>query len=62
MRIKLLVAFIVIISPFILKGLSTCETAQPFCTGTNYTFPASTNTTATTVANFGCIRILILES
>ena len=34
---------------------ATCNTALPFCTGTNYTFPASTNTPAPTGANFGCL-------
>ena len=43
------------------NGQTSCGTAQPFCTGTKYTFPASTNTTSATLANFGCIRILILE-
>ena len=33
----------------------TCNTALPFCTGTNYVFPASTNTPAPTGANFGCL-------
>ena len=33
----------------------TCNTALPFCTGTNYTFPASTNTPPPTGANFGCL-------
>ena len=33
----------------------TCNTALPFCTGTTYTFPASTSTPAPTGANFGCL-------
>ena len=61
MKKKVLIAFIVVISTFIVKGQTTCGTAQPFCTGTSYTFPASTNTPAPTGANFGCIRFLILE-
>ena len=36
---------------------TTCLTAQPFCTGTNYTFPASTNTPPPSPlgVNFGCL-------
>ena len=37
------------------NGQTSCGTAQPFCTGTNYTFPASTNTSPPTGANFGCL-------
>ena len=33
----------------------TCSTALPFCTGSNYTFPASTNTPAPPGSNFGCL-------
>ena len=55
MREKLLIIFLTVISAFILKGQTTCGTAQPFCTGTTYTFPASTNTPPPTGANFGCL-------
>ena len=33
----------------------TCSTALPFCTGSNYTFPASINTPAPPGTNFGCL-------
>ncbi|MDQ3190425.1 MAG: CUB domain-containing protein, partial [Bacteroidota bacterium] len=33
----------------------TCASAQPFCTSTGVTFPASTNTTAPTGPNYGCL-------
>ncbi|MFL5762294.1 MAG: PKD domain-containing protein [Bacteroidia bacterium] len=32
-----------------------CNTADPFCTGVTYTFPASTTTTAPTGPNYGCL-------
>ncbi|MFM7769988.1 MAG: hypothetical protein ACKO8Q_05460, partial [Bacteroidota bacterium] len=32
-----------------------CDGAQPFCTGTTYTFPASQNTTAQVGPNYGCL-------
>ena len=32
-----------------------CSGAQPFCTGTTYTFPAAQNTTAQTGPNYGCL-------
>ncbi|OFY86487.1 MAG: hypothetical protein A3F72_14975 [Bacteroidetes bacterium RIFCSPLOWO2_12_FULL_35_15] len=32
-----------------------CNTAEGFCTGTTYTFPASTTTTAQTGPNYGCL-------
>ena len=31
---------------FVVAQNTTCNTADPFCTGTNYTFPASTNAPA----------------
>ena len=35
---------------------TTCATAQPIATGTNYTFPASTNTSAPVwLTNYGCL-------
>jgi len=33
----------------------TCSTALPFCTGSSYTYPASTNTPAPPGTNFGCL-------
>ena len=32
-----------------------CANANPFCTGTNYSFPAATGTTAQTGPNYGCL-------
>jgi hypothetical protein len=32
-----------------------CSAAQPFCTSTGVTFPGSTNTTAQTGPNYGCL-------
>ncbi|MGZ3863096.1 MAG: PKD domain-containing protein [Bacteroidia bacterium] len=32
-----------------------CATSDPFCTGTNYQFPASTSTTAQTGPDYGCL-------
>lgn len=32
-----------------------CSTSDPFCTGTSYTFPASTTTTAPVGPNYGCL-------
>lgn len=37
------------------QASGTCLTAQPFCTGTTYTFPAATNTTAEVGPNYGCL-------
>ncbi len=34
---------------------ATCATADPFCTGSTYTFPASTGTTAPTGPNYDCL-------
>jgi len=34
---------------------TTCNTADPFCTGTNYSFPASTNAPPPTGAYFDCL-------
>ena len=33
----------------------TCALANPFCTGTTYTFPASTGTTAQVGPSYGCL-------
>jgi len=53
MKRHLLIIFL--LSQYFVNGQNNCGTAQPFCTGTNYTFPASTNTNAPTGANFGCL-------
>ena len=34
---------------------TSCNTADPFCTGTNYSFPASTNAPAPSGAYFDCL-------
>jgi gliding motility-associated-like protein len=34
---------------------STCANAQPFCTGTTYSFPATTNATAQVGPDYGCL-------
>ena len=34
---------------------SNCADADPFCTGTTYTFPASTNVTSQTGPDYGCL-------
>ena len=54
MQIRLLTT---IFSLFCLSSFSqgTCATALPFCTGSNYTFPASTNTSGPPGNNFGCL-------
>ena len=33
----------------------SCDFAEPFCTNSNYTFPASTGTTAQTGPDYGCL-------
>ena len=40
---------------------ATCNTALPFCTGTNYAFPASTNTPAPSGAYFDCFTFVPKE-
>ena len=49
--LSILLCFIVIDS----FAQGTCNTALPFCTGTNYTFPASTNTPPPSGAYFDCL-------
>jgi gliding motility-associated-like protein len=49
---------IILLLPQTLLGQSKssdCSTADGFCTGTNYTFPASINTTAPTGPDYGCL-------
>jgi hypothetical protein len=54
MKIKFfLIAFL--FSCFNSFSQGTCATALPFCTGSNYTFPASTNTSGPPGNNFGCL-------
>lgn len=49
-----LLSFLFISSQFIGQGVN-CADADPFCTQTGSTFPASTNTTAQAGANYGCL-------
>ena len=42
-------------SVFMYSQSSDCSTSEGFCTGTNYTFPASTNTTAPVGPDYGCL-------
>lgn len=50
----ILLSFLFISSQFIGQGVN-CADADPFCTQTGSNFPASTNTTAQTGANYGCL-------
>ncbi|MDQ3048318.1 MAG: PKD domain-containing protein, partial [Bacteroidota bacterium] len=55
-KLSLLLCFIVLISygnRSFAQG--TCASAQPFCTSTGVTFPASTTTTAPAGPNYGCL-------
>ena len=47
--------YLLFFASFIVAQNTTCNTADPFCTGTNYTFPASTNAPAPTGAYFDCL-------
>ena len=40
---------------FVVFSQVNCNTAAPFCTGTTYNFPASTNTTAQTGPDYDCL-------
>lgn len=55
---KKLLLFVFIIFCFTINIFSQggdCTTADPFCTGVTYTFPASTTTTAPVGPNYGCL-------
>lgn len=55
---KKLLLFVFIIFCFtnnIFSQGADCATADPFCTGVTYTFPASTTTTAPSGPNYGCL-------
>ena len=47
--------YLLFFASFVVAQNTTCNTADPFCTGTNYTFPASTNAPAPTGAYFDCL-------
>lgn len=50
------VTFLLIFSVTLIKAQGAdCNTADPFCTGSTYTFPASTTTTAQTGPDYGCL-------
>jgi gliding motility-associated-like protein len=53
---KLLYVIIICLLPnIVLAQGGDCATADPFCTGVTYTFPASTTTTAPVGPNYGCL-------
>ena len=52
---KTLLIFALLIPQYLLAQSNDCSTAEGFCTGTNYTFPASTNTTAPVGPDYGCL-------
>ncbi|MGB3949356.1 MAG: gliding motility-associated C-terminal domain-containing protein [Bacteroidia bacterium] len=55
-RIVLFILFIYLVIPINTKGQGEdCATAAPFCTGTTYTFPASTNTVAPSGPDYDCL-------
>jgi len=55
MKRNLLIIITLFSSIFMYSQSSDCTTAEGFCTGTNYTFPASTNTTAPVGPDYGCL-------
>ena len=55
MKRKLLIIMTLFSSVLMYSQSSDCFTAEGFCTGTNYTFPASTNTTAPVGPDYGCL-------
>jgi gliding motility-associated-like protein len=55
-KISLLFFIIIGLYPSIIKAQGgDCSTAAPFCSGTTYTFPASTNTISQVGPNYGCL-------
>lgn len=46
-----------IVAPGAADPGATCSGATPFCTGSAYTFAASTNTTAESGPNYGCLQL-----
>jgi gliding motility-associated-like protein len=52
---KLFILFLIALSFQNLLAQNNCANAQPFCTGTTYTFPASTNVTAQTGPDYDCL-------
>ena len=52
---KILLILFLTLPQIVLAQSSDCANADGFCTGTNYTFPASTNTTAPVGPDYGCL-------
>lgn len=50
-----LIAFFCLYSYNVKAQGGDCSSADPFCTGTSYTFPASTSTTAPVGPDYGCL-------
>jgi gliding motility-associated-like protein len=51
-------AIFTICNPVCFSQGSTCQNAEPFCTQNGATFPASTNVTAQTGPNYGCLETI----
>jgi len=55
-KIFILLVLINILFPYITNAQGAdCSTADPFCTGTTYTFPNSTGTTSQSGPDYGCL-------
>jgi gliding motility-associated-like protein len=52
---KFYVLVLLFFSAIAFRSQTNCNTAAPFCTGTTYNFPASTNTTAQTGPDYDCL-------
>ncbi|MEC7863743.1 MAG: hypothetical protein VYB55_01610, partial [Bacteroidota bacterium] len=52
---RLLLSLLFITPQLLFAQSPNCLGAEPFCTGTNYTFPASTNTTSPTGPYYDCL-------
>ena len=52
---KILVILVGLFSTGSVYSQADCSTSQPFCTSSAYSFPASTNTTAPTGPDYGCL-------
>lgn len=57
MNSKILAGIFILISNWgaLFAQSSSCNSAEPFCTGTTYNFPMSTNTVAETGPNYACL-------
>lgn len=54
-KLFLLLSFLILAATYVNGQGMTCETSEPFCTGTIYTFPAGTSGTAQQGAYYGCL-------